>query len=81
MDLYSVILVGKVIAYTLGPWPEGSIEKCEQGAQQIEQNAAATIPAEGRVINGERVFAKDVDAFCRKFEERPKVNTVFEGER
>jgi ubiquinone biosynthesis protein UbiJ len=81
MDIYGIILIGKVVAFTLGPWPEGKMNECERGAKQIEQNAAATIPEEGRVIDGERIFAEDVDAFCGNFEERPEVGTVYQGER
>jgi ubiquinone biosynthesis protein UbiJ len=81
MDIYGIVLIGKVVAFTLGPWPEGKMDECERGAKQIEQNAAASIPEEGRVVDGERVFAEDVDAFCYKSATRPEVGDVFKGKR
>lgn len=80
MDIYGIVLIGKIIAFTLGPWSEGSMEDCQEGARELEQTAMDTIPAEGQMVNGERIHVEDVEAFCQKFEVRPEVGTVYIGE-
>lgn len=59
--IYSIITMAGLVIYTLGPWPAGSLDQCLAGATEIIQQ------------NPKTVMDKKIDAWCAKYDERPKL--------